>query len=218
MLKGIDISHHNKNMKDLDDILKYDFVILKASEGKGFRDPFLSNYMNVLRNPEYTKWPLIGLYHFARPELNDPEEEAKHFLQVVKSVNCKAILALDVEGRALTVPFLDNWCLSFLEYVYRATGIKMLIYCSAAETKRFKLCAKWGAGLWVAKWGFKPTKKDISPWDIWAIWQYTSSGICSAVRVDENFFNGDKSQFLKYCEVLNEEKTQDDRPSDSARD
>lgn len=216
MLKGIDISHHNKNMKDLTDILKYDFVILKASEGMGFKDPFFNEYLKILRDPRFTKQPLLGFYHFARPELNDPEDEAKNFLHVVQ--DHKGLYALDVEARALTVPFLDSWCLRWLTYVYNATGIKPLIYCSAAETKRFKECVKWGAGLWVAKWGAKPTKADIKPWEFFAIWQYTNSGICSAVRVDENYFNGDKQQFAKYYEVSAHEETADNRTTNTTRD
>lgn len=221
MIKGLDISHHNKNMKDPEAILNYDFIIMKASEGRCFRDPHLDKYMDILRDPEKKKWPLIGFYHFARPDLgNSPEAEAEQFLISIRTyTRFKPLVALDVEGGALFwADDLDEWCLSWCKHVYEHLGYKPLIYCSAAETRRFKKCTKWGCGLWVAKWGNKPTKKEISPWDVWAIWQYTSSGICSAVRVDEDYFNGSKEQFLKYCEVLNEEEKTHDRSTDSARD
>lgn len=221
MIKGVDISHHNKNMKSYDDIISnYDFIIMKASEGKGFKDSQIHNYMSEFRNPFNTKWPLVGFYHFARPEVgNSPAEEAHNFLNVITPyVGSKFIVALDVEDRALSVPFLDDWCLMWCKHVYDVLGFKPLIYCSASETKRFKKCASWGCGLWVAKWGNKPTKSDIKPWDIWAIWQYTNCGICSAVRVDENYFNGTKQQFLKYCEVISDEEEKNDTTTFAATD
>lgn len=220
MIKGIDISHHNKNMKDPEAILNYDFVIMKASEGRGYRDSYVDRYMDILRDPKYTKWPLIGFYHYARPELNTPEEEASQFLLAIRTyTRYKPLVALDVEGMALSVKDLDDWCLTWCKHVYEHLGYKPLIYCSSAETKRFKKCTKWGCGLWVAKWGKKPTKTDIKPWDFWAIWQSTSSGICSAVRVDEDYFNGTKEQFLKYCEVLtDEEEKENDRDTISTED
>ena len=220
MIKGIDISHHNKNMKDPEAILNYDFVIMKASEGRGYRDSYVDRYMDILRRPENTNWPLIGFYHYARPELNTPEEEASQFLLAIRTyTRYKPLVALDVEGMALSVPDLDDWCLTWCKHVYEHLGYKPLIYCSSAETKRFKKCTKWGCGLWVAKWGKKPTKTDIKPWEFWAIWQSTSSGICSAVRVDEDYFNGTKEQFLKYCEVLtDEEEKENDRATITTED
>ena len=220
MIKGLDISHHNKNMKDPSAILDYDFIIMKASEGKGFRDPYMDKYMDILRDPESAKWPLIGFYHFARPEVgNDPEEEAAQFLMAIRTyIRYKPLVALDVEARALEVPFLDEWCIKWCQHIYEHLGYKPLIYCSSSETRRFKKCTKWGCGLWVAKWGKKPTKTDIKPWEFWAIWQSTNSAICSAVRVDENYFNGSKEQFLKYCEVLNEEEKENNRATDTATD
>ena len=196
MLKGIDVSHHNKNMKNHADINKYDFIIIKASEGKSFKDPFCKQWLNYL-----TAKSLKGFYHFARPETgNSPEAEAENFLNSIKDVKKPYLLALDVEAGALNYKALDSWCLRWLEAVYKKTNIKPLIYCSEAETKRFKKCAEWGAGLWVAKWGVnKP--KSIAPWEFFAIWQYTASGSCSAVRVDEDYFNGAREQFLKYCGV-----------------
>ena len=221
MIKGLDISHHNKNMKDPSAILDYDFIIMKASEGRGFRDPYMDKYMDILRNPDSTKWPLIGFYHFARPDLgNSPENEAEQFLISIRTyTRYKPLVSLDVEDKALFwADDLDEWCLEWCKHVYEHLGYKPLIYCSSSETRRFKKCTKWGCGLWVAKWGKKPTKTDIKPWEFWALWQSTNSGICSAVRVDEDYFNGTKEQFLKYCEVLNEEEKENNRATDSATD
>ena len=216
MLSGIDISHHNCKMKDPNVICNYDFVILKASEGKGYKDTYLHNYMDIITSSD--KKPLIGFYHFARPEINcNPWDEANNFIEAVKFyLQYNPILALDVEARALTVPFLDDWCVDFCTIVYQETGIKPLIYCSASETMRFKKCAAFGSGLWVAKWSDRISKKDIKPWDFWAIWQNSASYILSGVRVDTDVFNGTRKQFLKYAGVDTDGKENDTASNDSA--
>ena len=199
MLKGIDISHHNYHMQDYDELNKLDFVIMKASEGVKFRDPKMRNYLGFL-NP----FILRGFYHYARPDLgNKPEDEAQHFINTVRPfINGRSVLALDVEDLALKVKDLDWWVSVWCQVVEMETGIKPLIYCSAAECKRFKAAADMGCGLWVAKWSAnKPTEKQIKPWGFWAFWQYSSDGVFSGARVDLDYFNGDELQFIKYAEV-----------------
>lgn len=196
MLNGIDISHHNYNMQDRNALNDLDFVIMKATEGIRFKDNKMPIYMNILK-PDM----LYGFYHFARPDLgNDPEEEALNFLSYVKKyISDRSILALDVEADALKVPGLDAWCATWAQVVDIETGILPLIYTSAAETKRFSATASLGCGLWIAKWGPKPTKKQIEPWAFWAMWQYTNQGNFSGVRCDLDVFNGTREQYMKYC-------------------
>lgn len=197
MLKGLDLSKHNRNMKDVREINKYDFIILKASEGATYRDSSVSFYLSHMK-----KDMLKGFYHYARPENgNSAKSEASNFVSsILKYIDGKAILALDVEDKALGVKDLDSWCLEWCEYVYNATGIKPMIYCSEAECKRFKKCASFGSGLWVAKWSIAKPKK-IKPWEFFAIWQKSSTHIVSAVRCDLDYFNGTKEQYIKYCGV-----------------
>lgn len=196
MLNGIDISHHNFYMKNIQDLNILDFVIMKATEGVRFRDNKMPTYMNVLR-PDM----LYGFYHFARPDLgNDPEDEALHFISYVKKyISNRSILALDVEAGALSFPALDTWCAVWAQVVDVETGILPMIYISSGETKKLPATAALGCGLWVAKWGPKPTKKQIEPWNFWAIWQHTDKCAFSGVRVDADQFNGTREQYMKYC-------------------
>lgn len=198
MLNGIDISHHNFYMKNLQDLNLLDFVLMKATEGIRFKDNKLPVYMNVLRNDM-----LCGFYHFARPDLgNDPEDEALHFVSYInKYISDRSILALDVEAGALSVKNLDAWCSTWVQVVDIETGILPIIYISTAETKKLPATAALGCGLWAAKWGNKPTKKQIDPWPFWAIWQYTNEGNFSGQRVDLDVFNGTREQYMKYCKV-----------------
>lgn len=204
-LNGIDISHHNQNMKDKHDINAYDFVIMKATEGKSYRDKSLPVWLAHLNDDT-----LKGLYHFARPDLgNSPIDEAENFLRYTEyMLDGQTLIALDVEGHALLQKNVDEWCAVWCEYVYNKTGIKPLIYTGHAFLKKFKKCAAYGCGLWLAKWGLKP--KEVKPWEFYAIWQYTSKGIVSGVRCDLNYFNGSREQFLKYCEDMRNVKRSED--------
>lgn len=205
MIKGIDLSRHNKNMKDLNDIKKYDFAIIKVSEGIGYRDQSAKLYTDVLKDSD----TIIGYYHFVRADLGHaPELEAENFINAVRSLKLpyNPILAVDVEARSLDEPFIDVWTEQFCRCVYNYFGYLPLLYTSEAYVKLFKKTCALGVGLWVAKWSNNKPKK-IKPWDFFAIWQYTSNAICSGVRVDENYFNGNRKQLLKYAEVLTDEET-----------
>ena len=202
MLSGIDISRHNRNMKDVSKINDFDFVIMKASEGATYKDQSLQYYNYSLDLDK-----LRGFYHFGRPDNgNSAKSEASNFVSsILKYDNERTILCLDLEDRALKVTCLDDWALDFAKYVYTATGKKILIYCSESEVYRFKKCAKFGCGLWVAKWSLmRPTKKSIKPFEVWAIWQNTNKLTFSGVKCDHDFFNGNADQFLKYCEAHND--------------
>ena len=198
MLNGIDISHHNFYMKNLQDLNLLDFVIMKATEGTRFKDNKMPVYMNVLRNDM-----LYGFYHFARPDLgNEPEDEALHFVSYInKYISDRSILALDVEAGALSVKNLDAWVSTWAQVVDIETGILPMIYISTSETKKLKATAALGCGLWAAKWGKKPTAKQLEPWDFWALWQFSNEGNFSGQRVDLDVFNGTREQYMKYCKV-----------------
>ena len=200
-LIGIDVSHHNSKMKDLRAINDLDFVIMKASEGKSYRDRSLPVWLAHMDDDM-----LKGFYHFCRADNgNTPVEEADNFLGWIEyALDGSALIALDVEGAALKVRNIDRWCYEWCKYVYEKTGIKPLIYTSESYCYLFKKCAEFGCGLWCAKWG-KTHPKKIKPFDFTAIWQYSSNSIFSGVRVDMDQFNGSREQFLKYCEDLRNE-------------
>ena len=142
---------------------------------------------------------MYGFYHYARADKHTaPVAEAKHFLNAVGHHAGYCIYALDVEGEALKCAreYLNAWVLIWLDYVYKNTGVKPLVYCSAAETGRFYGAAAGDYGLWCAKWAArKPTKAEINPWSIFAIWQNgTTNG-----ELDTDRFNGDRDQWSAYC-------------------
>jgi len=181
MLQGIDISQW-QNTSAVD--LAKDFVIIKATEGVGFVDPTCDTKYQYAKS----KGKLLGVYHFARPDLTGATAEADYFVNNTTGYWQKkeAVLVLDWEsGNTKDV----SWALAWCQRVENRTGIKPIIYMSASVIRS----ADWGGlvrgnyGLWVAGYPNKynvtnppvpaagEMPYDISPWGFAAIWQYTSS-------------------------------------------
>lgn len=180
-MKGIDISHWQQgiNLAAVD----CDFVIIKATQGTKYVDPcfqkFCAQAMSLGKK--------IGLYHYYGS--GEPEAQAEHFLQTVRSYIGKAVLVLDWEvdqnpdfkkGPALPKRFLD--------YVLAKTGVHPLIYMSKSVCREYNWTevVKGNYGLWMAQYANKkPTGYQDKPWtdqkglgafNGYAIHQYSSAG------------------------------------------
>ncbi len=205
MLKGIDISHHQKTI-DLSKI-ETDFVICKATEGNGYTDECCDKFYQQAKK----LGKKLGVYHFARPDLgNTPEAEADWFIKETKGYHKEAILILDWEpsgGQLSNVAWAKAW----LDRVYSKTGIKPIIYMSASPMKSYDWSSvvKADYGLWVANYGSNNgtaqesvfNKYPLKHWSFYALWQYTSKGRLDGYNgnLDMNVFNGDESAWDKYA-------------------
>ena len=192
MLKGCDISKWQKNTVILQ---QFDFVIMKATEGKTLVDSYLNVHYNNLHGstdgkPDDNK--LYGFYHYARPEYNTPKEEAEFFLKTVGHHAGHCIFALDWEGVALN--YNIKWAIEWLDYVFEKTGVRPLIYCQGSYTKNLKAVLEKNYGLWVAH--YKASTPTTGVYPTYAIWQYTSTPF------DLDYFNGTEEQFRKYCKKV----------------
>ena len=182
-LKGVDISHHNKYK--IPKFSDYDFIIMKATEGRSFKDPMMDKYIEMLGKDQ-----LYGFYHFARPERNRAKDEAQHFCKTIGRYGEEALLALDWEAQAVTQPI--EWALEWCRLVEKEYGKKPLIYCSSWYTKKLKPLLENDIGLWVAHYT-KKEKPTVYTYPTWAMWQYSSEPI------DKDIFNGSAKQFRAYC-------------------
>ena len=187
MLKGIDVSHHNKWQYEHGqiDFAKHDFIIMKATEGVRFVDPMYDTYMTDvggLGKP-------YGLYHYARPENNRAIDEAKHFCNTIGHDGDNAMLVLDWECTALK--YNIQWALDWLNYVEQRFGHKPLIYTSSWYTKNLKPVLDNNNGLWVAHYT-KAQKPTVHTYPTYTIWQYSSE------PYDKDIFNGNLSQWNKF--------------------
>lgn len=203
MLKGIDISHHQKGINSFGSDV--DFVICKATEGVGYVDEACDNlYQKAKRDGK-----LLGVYHYARPNLgNTAVAEADWFVKNIKGYLNEAILVLDWEEGDLGNV---SWAKAFLDRVKELTGIKPIIYMSASPMRSYDWSPVVNAdyGLWVANYGTNNgqpqeaafNKYPLKYWSFYALWQYTSVGRISGYsgNVDMNIFSGDRESWFKYA-------------------
>ena len=203
-LKGIDISKWQRGI-DLNKI-DFDFVIIKATEGKTYVDKYCDQFFQTALAMNKK----IGVYHFANNSDNTAQEEADWFINNTKGYIGKAIPVLDWEDNITNnVP----WALEWLQRVEKAYGCKPMIYMSESVVNRYdwSSVANAGYGLWVAKYrdytadynydmsnaGNKP---KVKWWNFYAIWQWTSSGRLNGWNgnLDCDIFYGDAAAWDKY--------------------
>lgn len=192
---GVDISNWQSSTP-----AGYDFYIIKASEGNGYKDPRLDQHYNQVK-----AWGKpYGFYHFARPDLgNTPEAEADWFLSLVGHHAKKCIYALDLEGSALNYADYANWARRWLDHVYSKTGVKPLIYIQGSIADRVAGAVVSGDyGLWAAS--------DPSWYDQWKFIVMQQSVYDN---LDHNTFYGDINTWNAYAGITG---TTVDVPADTA--
>ena len=123
------------------------------------------------------------------------------------------MLVLDYEGRCGGKLGGSAGALEFLNYVYEHTGVKPLIYMNKYYLRKYDWSevAKRDYGLWLADYidtevtlNDKVQKsKNIKPWPVQAIRQYTSNGFIKNYGgyVDLNKAYMSKDAWRKYAEV-----------------
>ena len=197
-MRGIDIS----NWQDGIDIssLDIDFCICKATEGLGYVDYTCDGFIQDCKENKL----LWGFYHFARE--NEPEEEAEFFYDNCKNYFNHGIPVLDYETENF-----DNceWCERFIQRLYELSGVWCLLYISASRCWQYE--DSWipeKCGLWVAGYPYVMTTwtddempYNVYPFNIVAIWQFTSSLIIPGFweKLDGDIAYMDKEAWMKYA-------------------
>ena len=184
-MNGIDISTHDG---DLDyGRVPADFVIVKATEGKGFTDPRYA--ANIRKVTEAGR--LLGVYHFASSKAS-PEEQADWFVSVVKPVIGRATLWLDWEDAYYDQYILaqgPQFALRWLRRVRKMTGVMPGIYTSKSVCLEYdwREVQAEGYPLWGAAYasdgpvyGYQADPwQGSAPWGPWgrypSIHQYTGN-------------------------------------------
>lgn len=203
-LKGIDISKWQQGL-DLSAI-DFDFVIIKATEGKSYVDSCCDSFFQKA----LSMGKKLGVYHFANNSDNTAEQEANWFINNTKGYIGKAIPVLDWEDNVTNnVP----WALEWLQRVEQAYGCKPIIYMSESVVNRhdWSSVVAGNYGLWVAKYrDYNPdynydmsnagSSPSVKYWSTIAMWQWTSSGRLNGYNgnLDCNIFYGDASAWDAY--------------------
>lgn len=202
-LNGIDISNWQPDI-DLS-VVDSDFVIVKTTEGTNYVSPVADT--QVQQALKLNK--LVGVYHYATGA--GAEKEADYFLSNIKGYIGKALLVLDWEGNALDQGVA--YAKAFLDYVYKQTEIRPLIYMSKSVTNAYD----WSSvskdyALWCAQYadnnstGYQSDPwTDDNPFGSWTtptIYQYSSHGSLTGYNsnLDLDIFYGDKNTWEKFVE------------------
>jgi lysozyme len=126
MLKGIDISMHNNTI----DFAKVkntgtSVVIIKATEGVQYIDPFLEKHYTGAKAAGL----YIGFYHFMS-EKTDPVQQAVDFWNAIKGKQFNILPCLDIEtnnmGRSQSQ--ISDRCIQFLTKFKALSGLNCMIY------------------------------------------------------------------------------------------
>lgn len=187
MLTGYDLSSHNTEAQFVS-ALGLDYVAIKASEGVSYKNPTHDGWAGRTR----AAGKPVAHYHYARPETNGPEAEARWFVQCA-GAQPGDIVVLDFEPPSIKATY-PAWVLAWADTVRAALGGPQLLYINASQgaaliaaatdAQRLRLRA---LGLWKA-W-YNATIGDLMGWPDWIMWQYT------ATPIDANRFNGDLSRW-----------------------
>ncbi|HEX8243944.1 MAG TPA: glycoside hydrolase family 25 protein [Longimicrobium sp.] len=188
-------------------------IIHKATQGTGYVDEKYAKR----RAATVERGFLWGAYHFG--DASDPQKQARHFLDTVKSVEASLaaqlghppapppLLVLDLEENFLepSNSMSIGKAEKFVTYVQEQTGRFPGLY--AGDDLRSMLNGHpnqtlarcW---LWLADWREKP--RLIAGWNEWTLWQYTDGGngpeprSCAGVSTcNRTQFNGDLTGLRK---------------------
>ena len=175
-LNFYDISSYQGDINN--GIVPGDAVGIKATEGVGYTDANCdANYQQAKAAGK-----LRLVYHFARPDGNDPISEANWFVSQVQGYLGEAVLGLDLEVN----PTTPEWALAWLDRVYELTKVRAVLYMNQARFNTGDWSAVWkNYAAWPAMYGVNNPQTGYGPatapvsingdWTIFA-WQYTSRG------------------------------------------
>lgn len=187
-LHGTDQSKWQPNQ-----ITEGDFILCKATEGCGYVDPTCDAKYQMNK----AAGKLLGVYHYARPDLgNSAEAEAEFFVNNIKGYIKEAILVLDWESAN---KWDTGWAKRWLDKVKELTGVKPVIYMSSSVTFAYDWSAVVAGdyGLWVANYGNNDGTNHGCPkvgyWGVIAMHQYTSNPL------DKDEFFGDANAWRAYA-------------------
>ena len=194
-VRGIDVSAHNGKL-DLKKARRdgIEFVFIKASEGRDFKDKnFATNYNKARHAGMKT-----GAYHFFRFD-KDGVDQAINFLDAVGNRKLELGLAVDVEqqGNPEGIPgeLITERLTARVEFLY-LKGYRVTFYTNKSGYEQFLMDAFPGYPLWICSFSEHPIDAD------WTYWQYDHHGRVKGIKgdVDLNAFNGSREEFEKIGE------------------
>lgn len=117
------------------------FHIMKATEGKTFRDPIFINLINdvgIARSCPHLK----GAYHFLS-EKSGIEDQIDHFISTVEPLKGELLLALDYEGNFAKQDPSGTWLKNAVElFKAKTNGMQPVVYMNKSEAAKIRMKQK----------------------------------------------------------------------------
>ena len=177
-MNGIDISNHQKGINL--SIIPFDFVIIKATQGKSY----ISGDFRRQIEQALSLNRLVGVYHYANG--TGVDAEAEHFYKTIKSYLGKVLIALDWEGEQNSQFGNYYYCEDLLDAIKAKTGLIPFLYMSKSVARQYKWERAKYYPFWCAQYankektGYKTDpwtdNKGFGAWDGAKIYQYSSTG------------------------------------------
>ena len=203
-IAGIDVSKHNgvidyERVKNDD----YQFVIIKASEGKTYKDPaFGRNYRDARE-----AGLMVGAYHFFRKNRTG-QEQADNLLSVVRGKTLDLPLVIDLEddwgnGATVSRQTAIERVMQMIDILNKA-GYQVMIYTNLDGYEKYYKNLLVDCDLWLCSF----TGPDLLPHLPHIIQQFSHEGSVDGVEgeVDLNVFRGSKSEWQDYLDEVKQPK------------
>ena len=199
-IAGIDVSKHNgnidfKQVRDDD----YQFVFIKATEGKTYKDDAFDRNYRGARDAGLK----VGAYHFFRKNRTG-EEQANNLLQAIKGKEFDLPLVIDLEddwGNGATVNRQNalERVMDMIE-ILNGKGYQVMIYTNLDGYNKYYKDMLGDHDLWLCSF----TSPDLLPSLPHCIQQISHEGIVSGVKgdVDLNVFRGTRGEWEDYLDSV----------------
>ena len=199
-IAGIDVSKHNGDI-DYDKVRDddYQFVFIKASEGKTYKDPaFDRNHRDA------SKAGLkVGAYHFFRKNRTG-QEQADNFLSAIKGKTFDLPLVIDLEddwgnGATVSRQAAIERVMTMIDILHKK-GYQVIIYTNLDGYEKYYKNMLVDCDLWLCSF----TSPDLLPHLPHSIQQFSHEGDVAGVKgdVDLNVFRGSKSEWNDFLDEV----------------
>ena len=199
-IAGIDVSKHNGDIdfeKVRDD--NYQFVFIKASEGKTYRDESFSNNYKKAREAGLA----VGAYHFFRKNRTG-QEQADNLLATIGDRTLDLPIVIDLEddwGNGATVS-RETALQRVIEMIglLRDKGFDVMVYTNLDGYEKYYKGLLGDCDLWLCSF----TSPDLLPHLPHCIQQFSHEGSVDGVKgdVDLNVWRGSKKEWERYLEQV----------------
>ena len=199
-IAGIDVSKHNGEI-DFDQVRddNYQFVFIKASEGKTYRDEAFERNYHAARKAGLK----VGVYHFFRKNRSG-QEQADNLLGAIKGKTLDLPLVIDLEddwGNGATTS-RQTAVERVMEMINILTkkGYQVMIYTNFDGYNKYYKDLLADHDLWLCSF----TSPDLLPHMPHRIQQFSHEGNVKGVKgdVDLNVWCGGKREWSQYLDEV----------------